>query len=230
MQCSCSNDISSSSATTNFPYFQQFDNIEDEYTTTQALLQPSTTPLNQLPLCSTNITEKRYITSYAYNGRFGNMIFRCASLYGIAKTLNRYPYHSEVTEKQVGAITEFSQVFPLMSDYINIKLPPAGSEKVVNYARDACKYDPPSNLNPYNASKYLRIWGIYLQSWKYFEDYKSDIRKLLECSPMLKDKAKVEAPIMWKNDSSSHKLCVHIRRGDFKQYRTFLVYINQYIF
>uniref|UniRef100_A0AC35GXQ1 Alpha-1,2-fucosyltransferase n=1 Tax=Panagrolaimus sp. PS1159 TaxID=55785 RepID=A0AC35GXQ1_9BILA len=78
------------------------------------------------------------------------------------------------------------------------------------------------NLNPYNASKYIRIWGVYLQSWKYFEDYKSDIRKLLECSPILKEKAKIEAPNMWKNDSSSHKLCVHIRRGDFRQYRTFL--------
>uniref|UniRef100_A0A914Y4Z9 Uncharacterized protein n=1 Tax=Panagrolaimus superbus TaxID=310955 RepID=A0A914Y4Z9_9BILA len=94
-------------------------------------------------------------------------------------------------------MVELSEVFPLMSDYIELKFPSKNSEKVVNYAPDENKYEPPSNLNIYNASKYLKISGIYMQSFKFFEEYKSDIKKLLECNPILKEKVKVEAANMW---------------------------------
>ena len=62
--------------------------------------------------------------------------------------------------------------------------------------------------------KYVKIFGDYLQSYKFFHPYRDEIRKIFECGPSLKVNVGSFAANLFQNDRS-HKLCAHIRRGDF---------------
>uniref|UniRef100_A0AC34QDT8 Glycosyltransferase n=1 Tax=Panagrolaimus sp. JU765 TaxID=591449 RepID=A0AC34QDT8_9BILA len=94
-------------------------------------------------------------------------------------------------------------------DVLNIKTSPR-TTKVVSFANDCCKFENPLKLKGYT-EKYLKIKGNYLQSYKFFDEYKNEIQRLFECG----------TGIIERVDSSKfaqdqrHKLCVHTRVGDF---------------
>ncbi|KAE9546214.1 hypothetical protein FO519_010574, partial [Halicephalobus sp. NKZ332] len=52
-------------------------------------------------------------------------------------------------------------------------------------------------------------------SYKYFHPVKDHIRELFNFHPKIKDTVEVYGAKLFANDMDSHKMCVHIRRGDF---------------
>jgi hypothetical protein len=157
---------------------------------------------------------KKYITTFKYRGRLANMIYRCASLYGIGRAIGRKPYI--LTAKEIRIFYEMTNIFPAMKDQFEIISHQNFTDKTVSLGyNDCCRFEPPSNLEKYNDTKYLKLHLDFLQSYKYFHPYKNDLKKLMQCSPKLKNESQIEAKKIWSNDSSSHKVCVHIRRGDF---------------
>uniref|UniRef100_A0A914PCF7 Uncharacterized protein n=1 Tax=Panagrolaimus davidi TaxID=227884 RepID=A0A914PCF7_9BILA len=76
---------------------------------------------NNKLLPSTNETTeigKKYITTFKYRGRLANMIYRCASLYGIGRATNRKPYM--LTAKEIRIFYEMTNIFPAMKDQFEI--------------------------------------------------------------------------------------------------------------
>uniref|UniRef100_A0A914Y9U8 Uncharacterized protein n=1 Tax=Panagrolaimus superbus TaxID=310955 RepID=A0A914Y9U8_9BILA len=143
------------------------------------------------------------------------MLFRFASLYGIGKNLGRIPYVNASIHLQVQGLTEISEYFPLLHEYVEVKIPHESLVTVANFSDVCCIYETPKNLEKYNNVKYLKLSANYLQSYKFFHHFQMDIKKLLECSNSFKQKADMIADKIWKTDKFSHKLCVHVRRGDF---------------
>uniref|UniRef100_A0A7E4W8H0 Nucleotid_trans domain-containing protein n=1 Tax=Panagrellus redivivus TaxID=6233 RepID=A0A7E4W8H0_PANRE len=59
--------------------------------------------------------------------------------------------------------------------------------------------------------------GTYYQSYKYFHSFKNDIRVMFDFGPEVLTAMDTYALKLFGNDES-HKLCAHIRRGDFLQH------------
>ena len=53
-----------------------------------------------------------------------------------------------------------------------------------------------------------------MQSYKFFHEFRDEIRTIFECGLIVKLSVDSFAKTLFKNDTS-HKLCVHVRRGDF---------------
>lgn len=79
--------------------------------------------------------------------------------------------------------------------------------------------------------RFLQVTGNILQSYKYFHDIKPEIRRLMTFSDDIKSLVETYTQTMFKlvfphkldkvswiyrEDTKSHKLCVHTRLGDFK--------------
>uniref|UniRef100_A0A914Y6E3 L-Fucosyltransferase n=1 Tax=Panagrolaimus superbus TaxID=310955 RepID=A0A914Y6E3_9BILA len=62
--------------------------------------------------------------------------------------------------------------------------------------------------------KYLILNGNFLQSFKYFNDRKAEIRHFFEFDEIIKKSVEEKGKNIFGNDIF-HKLCIHIRRGDF---------------
>lgn len=75
----------------------------------------------------------------------------------------------------------------------------------------------PFRLSEYTIHKYIYLRGNILQSYKYFHDYKPEIRALMEFSQPLKQYVRLYTNSLYGNDTS-HKVCIHTRLGDFKKH------------
>ncbi|KAE9547006.1 hypothetical protein FO519_009782, partial [Halicephalobus sp. NKZ332] len=62
--------------------------------------------------------------------------------------------------------------------------------------------------------KYIKVTGNYMQSYKFFHEFRDEIRTIFECGPTVKESIDDFAKKLFKKDNS-HKLCAHVRRGDF---------------
>uniref|UniRef100_A0AC34QI50 L-Fucosyltransferase n=1 Tax=Panagrolaimus sp. JU765 TaxID=591449 RepID=A0AC34QI50_9BILA len=100
-----------------------------------------------------------------------------------------------------------------LNDFLQLKSPPPPFVRRYFFADSCCNFEDPEKLRKVEG-KYLKITGHYLQSYKYFHKYRNEIRKILECGPIIKQRINNFAKNMFKNDTN-HKFCVHIRRGDF---------------
>ena len=150
------------------------------------------------------------------NGRLGNQMFQIASLYGIARRTGRKPYMSQ-----------YSDIYPLFihanrtvaaaeaSDDLGILF----EEKPGMFSSDLFSL-PPTDL----------IICCYFQSWKYFEGYQSDIRKMFHFRGKIR---KLARTIISKakhvflthltdqvnqsgNTQTLTYIGVHVRRGDLQ--------------
>ena len=168
------------------------------------------------PVSSTSIPTPRQSNNSSSNtthflcptfmGRFGNILFQLASTFGIARSKNM--------SVVVGTNTELNRTFKLNVDLRN-------DTSVCNsltrkYEQFNCAYDP--NLLKFNGTQNLKI-GLYLQSWKYFYEFRNELRKQLT----FRDNIQIEAnktinKILEKFYVSSRGevtlVGVHIRRGD----------------
>ena len=168
------------------------------------------------PVSSTSIPSPRQSNNSSSNtthflcptfmGRFGNTLFQLASTFGIARSKNM--------SVVVGTNTELNRTFKLNVDLRN-------DTSVCNSLTRKneqfnCAYDP--NLLKFNGTQNLKI-GLYLQSWKYFYEFRIELRKQLT----FRDNIQIEAnktinKILEKFNISSRGevtlVGVHIRRGD----------------
>ena len=141
-----------------------------------------------------------------FMGGLGNNLFQLASTFGIARSKNM--------SVVVGTNTELNRTFKLNVDLRN-------DTSVCNSLgrrgeQFHCTYDP--NLSKFNNTQNLRI-GSYLQSWKYFYEFRNELRKQLT----FRDNIQIEVnktinKILEKFNFSSRGevtlVGVHIRRGD----------------
>ncbi|KAI6198829.1 putative glycosyltransferase C06E1.7 [Aphelenchoides besseyi] len=133
-----------------------------------------------------NETNSKFITlSFNSCGGLANMIWRFASIYGIGRQLNRRPYIESRRSCWKNTMPEFYSSIPGLYNATNF-IQPAWQWKA-NYGRDCCQYDDVKQLTKYDSHSYLKVTGNILQSYKYFHQYKPEIRALFEFSPSLKD-------------------------------------------
>ncbi|KAL3079143.1 hypothetical protein niasHT_036196 [Heterodera trifolii] len=174
-------------------------------------------------MCKANITVKEYeklfpkhadkylFASWTYCGGISNQMWRFVSLYGIGKPYGRKPIY---TEKQncreapgdhpnEGACEK--NPTEVQNDYFFIK----------EFSPDCCSYVDPEKFGISKIKEtYLEIESNYLQSYKFFENRRTEIRQIFQIGHELcktVDQFKKEL----FGDDQSHKFCVHIRRGDF---------------
>ncbi|KAI6181809.1 hypothetical protein M3Y98_00869000 [Aphelenchoides besseyi] len=162
-----------------------------------------------------NQTGKFVTLSMPWCGGLCNFLYRFASLYGIARSVNRVPYIEGRMDCVRKSMAGYAAAMPNLHSHIifkNVKQPTK-----VNFASDWCKYDDPKKLKEYSNATNLRISGGFLQSFKFFHPFKPDIRRLFEFGPGVRSLVADYAVALF-GDDSSHKLCVHTRVGDFKKH------------
>ncbi|KAI6185761.1 hypothetical protein M3Y98_00059200 [Aphelenchoides besseyi] len=139
-------------------------------------------------------------------GGVGNMIFRIASLYGIAKQLQRAACFQEACAEEyhveLFAMFPNLQKFPLKTRCWN------ESAKQVEFAAHAWNYENHKN------DKFVHLRTGYLLSYRFFHHSRRDILTLLDFSDAVNDLVDAYARQLFDNDNSI-KLCVHMRNGDF---------------
>nr|CAD2206756.1 unnamed protein product [Meloidogyne enterolobii] len=137
------------------------------------------------------------------------MMWRTASLYVIGKQLNRSIYFDGNYKCIYEYKEEFRDIFENNYKIFKIMRPKKQHVKLVSFAEKCCHYDSPDRLTDESA-QLIKIWGNYLQSFKYLRNYKKQIRKFFTFSTQNKLKA-----YQFAQNCSKFKICVHTRRGDF---------------
>lgn len=157
------------------------------------------------PLKLQNISTKsinNYVTMN-FKGRLGNEIFEYASLYGIAR---------------------HNQMIPVVDDKFHLrrifKISLTSVKPLTNIKRfheaKACAFDEKAFVLD---KKYNWTLSVYLQSWKYFNDYSEDLRKEFRFKETIQAQAvqKFNDIVKARNVTDKYKLtyiAVHVRRGD----------------
>ncbi len=151
------------------------------------------------------------------NGRFGNQMFEVASLYGIARRTGRKPFMSR--------LSDIYQIFPganktvakgEASDDLGVLF----EEKPGVFSSDLFSL-PPTDL----------MLCCYFQSWKYFDGYESDIKKMFHFKGRIRKLARTilnKATDVFlthlvdqtnQEDQGTYSVTyvgVHVRRGDLQ--------------
>ena len=165
------------------------------------------------------VSEKKYVTltfgAVCGGGGLSNRLFEFVSLYGIARTLNRVPYINLYNGCVLGQIIDMESYFPNLAHAFELKIVKKNLTKGIPFAQGrCCTYDDVGKLMAYNSSQFLTIETIYLISFKYFHQYKSEVLKLLQFTSEDIVETDRNTVSTFRNEPD-HKICVHIRRGDF---------------
>ncbi|KAL3124617.1 hypothetical protein niasHT_010458 [Heterodera trifolii] len=161
-------------------------------------------------------------------GGLGNQMWRFASLYGIGKPYGRKPIFKEdqKCEKAHGAHetegeNEIEKLFPVYASqikYINPKQMENDTFYVQGFAPGCCSYeDPQKRAISRIKEKYIKIDGYYFQSYKFFENRRTEIRQIFQFGHELCETVGTYKSELFQEDHS-HKFCVHVRIEDFKNF------------
>uniref|UniRef100_A0A7E4ZZI9 L-Fucosyltransferase n=1 Tax=Panagrellus redivivus TaxID=6233 RepID=A0A7E4ZZI9_PANRE len=143
----------------------------------------------------------------------GNQMYRLASLYGIGRIVNRKPsLNSAVTFNQILA-KELRILFPKLFDTVTFNTIANESVTHTAFGSDCCTYADPKIIHETNTT-WLIMDGNYYQSYKYFNAFKEEILAMFEFGPKINAAVRTYVSQLFGFDKF-HKLCVHIRRGDF---------------
>uniref|UniRef100_A0A7E4ZUT6 TPR_REGION domain-containing protein n=1 Tax=Panagrellus redivivus TaxID=6233 RepID=A0A7E4ZUT6_PANRE len=146
-------------------------------------------------------------------GGLGNQMYRLASLYGIGKVVNRKPsLNASYVVNQVLA-AELQTLFPRLFDTVAFEKAKNGTKAFTIFGRDCCSYADPRIMHDSNAT-WLLMGGSYYQSYKYFHEYRDEVRDMFQFGPEVMGTVDAYASKLFGNDKS-HKFCIHIRRDDF---------------
>uniref|UniRef100_A0AC35EZ86 L-Fucosyltransferase n=1 Tax=Panagrolaimus sp. PS1159 TaxID=55785 RepID=A0AC35EZ86_9BILA len=158
--------------------------------------------------------ERKYIGCNFYaTGGIGNQIWRFASLYGLGRFTGRNPYFEARNPEQMNNLMEIALTFPMMHEVLQVKNPPDNFVKKFHFADDCCKFDDPRKLLDW-PDKYIKVYGDYMQSYKFFHPYRDEIRQIFDCGLTIKMSLNAFTEELFQADTS-FKLCAHVRRGDF---------------
>ncbi|KAE9546967.1 hypothetical protein FO519_009821 [Halicephalobus sp. NKZ332] len=160
----------------------------------------------------------RFIFSMGSGGciGIGNQMFRIASLYGIGlfPNVNRTPGLNGGCIK--GYFKEFSETFPNVVKLVEFD--DLRNKSVARTSFGKRMYENPEVIHDAK-EKYLIINHGYLQAVRYFTYVMDEIRQLFDFHPKVKAQVEEYGNKLFISDNSSHKMCVHIRRGDFLRHR-----------
>ncbi|XP_063443848.1 galactoside alpha-(1,2)-fucosyltransferase 2-like [Mytilus trossulus] len=142
-----------------------------------------------------------------FMGGFGNMMFQLAAHFGVAK--------SKGMRVIVANNSELNRVFKLEDIDIRNNIDICKTF-ISRGEKQNCAYD--KNILNFNNSQNIRL-GQYLQSWKYFYDFRSQLRKQFTFRDLLlqEAKSKIFQTVKQFNIGSSRDVTlvgVHVRRGD----------------
>lgn len=158
---------------------------------------------------ATNQSQK--LACHGFTGRLGNELFQFASTLGIAFYLNRKP----VFPGNFGLLS-ILKTSPKYEPGLQAELGKrCSSAKSANEA-SANKFDDRlMKLDP-NHDYWV---GIYLQSWRYFERHKEEVRRALIFNDDITKEANNVVQNIRKEHANATLIGVHIRRGDFESNR-----------
>lgn len=166
-----------------------------------------------------NATSTGYVTASfgatCNGGGMSNKLYEFLSLYGIARTLNRVPFANKAYSCIRQEFKVMQSYFPRLAQAIQLKTVHEKMVKNVDYATNkCCVYEEVETLFSFASYLYINITAKYLQSYKYFDKYKSDVKNLLSFTNEDLSMMKKIAVNTW-HSNRDHKVCVHFRRGDF---------------
>lgn len=166
-------------------------------------------------------TEVKPIYLCGYNvGRIGNRLFQFASLYGIASLKGmKYVIHTDDVINQM--FLTYNDSHLLITDNVATIC----NRTIYRRERLCCGFDNRIlNFSPKPGETYRII--TYLQSWKYFENNKNQVKKQLTFKPNSIASAKnVTVDILKRFNVTSRDdavlVAIHIRRGDMTMKNTY---------
>ncbi|XP_070188950.1 galactoside alpha-(1,2)-fucosyltransferase 2-like [Littorina saxatilis] len=145
-----------------------------------------------------------------FTGRLGNELFEYASTLGLALTLKRLPVFLG-SHYLPFALMSFNQTSASFSRFQNrCKLSARASEV------SCCKFE--EKLTRLNSSRDFTI-GLYLQSYRYFQDHEAVIRQALTFTDEIRSESSKVVQELRQNHSTSPLIGVHVRCGDMASER-----------
>ncbi|ULT92297.1 hypothetical protein L3Y34_009809 [Caenorhabditis briggsae] len=141
----------------------------------------------------------------------GNQLFEIFSLLGMAEKMNRTAIFNKRDWFLNFRLKNVREKIPKIAENVrSMDIEPSNSMRYIN-SPACCEYNFPHVLYC-EQSKFVVIDGRYFQSFKYFENFESEIRGFFV--PSGSEMVEVDSMISF-DDLSKFKNCVHIRRGDF---------------
>uniref|UniRef100_A0AC35EZV7 Uncharacterized protein n=1 Tax=Panagrolaimus sp. PS1159 TaxID=55785 RepID=A0AC35EZV7_9BILA len=119
-------------------------------------------------------------------------MFRFASLYGIGRHLNRSAFFPAENQCQQNTMPEIKEMFPNFFNTIKLLTPNPNDTKKSDFALDCCQYQNPNIIHNV-PEKYLILNGNYLQSYKFFNNRKSEIRHFFDFGKNIKKSVEEKA-------------------------------------
>ena len=178
-------------------------------------------------LNSTRTPRRHLIYHSPKRGRFGNVLFEFASIYGLARTTNHEPAFSSNT------LRPLKQVFAL---HFIPRTIPRGTRvvKEKSFGRFI-----PDNLPGSVANSSDVVVNGFLQVPRYFSAYDEDLRRILKIRPDVLEKAQLMLNTAIRGHFSKHKaltpwlnttyVALHVRLGDKTRHRIYYVASKSYI-
>uniref|UniRef100_A0A7E4ZUP0 Alpha-(1,6)-fucosyltransferase n=1 Tax=Panagrellus redivivus TaxID=6233 RepID=A0A7E4ZUP0_PANRE len=157
--------------------------------------------------------NKYVMPTYHTCSGIGNQMFRVASLYGIGKHLERSPAMDGRQVCQQKYMDEIKAIFPNFYNLVKLKDPDSSDVEKINFGDDCCRHQDPTRIEHSDANL-LVLSGNFFQSYKFFHFAKNEIIELFQFSASLKKSVSRYASDLFGTDKN-HKMCVHVRRGDF---------------
>ncbi|KAI6185771.1 putative glycosyltransferase C06E1.7 [Aphelenchoides besseyi] len=156
----------------------------------------------------------KFVSNYISCAGVANILFRLASLYGVAKQMNRAPclYGVCIEDYHV----ELYSMFPNLQRYpLKTRCWEESATKNVAFAAPSCwKHDNVSRLNEYKEHKFIDLKTDCFQSYKFFHYARQDILTMFNFSSGMNEMVNAYAHHLF-DDEKSVKVCAHMRRGDF---------------
>ncbi|CAB3401640.1 unnamed protein product [Caenorhabditis bovis] len=145
--------------------------------------------------------------NFGVGARLANHVFELASVYGIARELQRTPIFYIVERNYEDQLKQVEEAFPgLVSQYkIETGLVPNDAEKM-DIGRNCCQYYDIGEFRG-KSTRHLHLTGQFYQSFKYFEKYKDEILNFVAGPKQFKT--------LPMSSSSNFISCIHVRRADF---------------
>lgn len=165
-------------------------------------------------IVKTKEPNKLYLTTSLGLGggaRLGNYLFAFASTYGLARHLQRIPYVT--TDYKLMFLNILNLSFPNAQNFYQIINVSTINQTVITFGSALNSCDNMTKLKHLDNVTYVSISGTYLQCWRYFHAYRDNILTLFTFHSKNLNETNNMSTI-FINDRN-HKLCVHVRRGDF---------------
>ncbi|XP_070202435.1 galactoside alpha-(1,2)-fucosyltransferase 2-like isoform X2 [Littorina saxatilis] len=156
------------------------------------------------PSSNTTDTSKKLLC-VRFTGRLGNELFQYASTLGLALTLHRTPVF-------IGSVHLPSVLKHFGDPSVNYTQLHARCDKAASVGeKTCCKWE--ESLTKLDPSKDFKV-GLYLQSYRYFDDHQAEIRQALTFSDAIRNESSRIVNDLRRKYNSSTLVAMHLRRGD----------------